>query len=675
MITDMDSQNLTARSFAPGHHEQVLPMLAKPAAWTCPTTTPPTTSPTPPSTASSTANTSNIASASLEQQNPSPPPATTGITGTTQNPNAISKLRKPRKANNAGGRSSSTLFWVHTDPQSASEGTREETLKRIRSHVMSEHNRKKRENTKRYSSSKTWKHLAFQPVETTATAAVGNGGGKASSRSPPARGKSSPGAKRTSPTATTEKVDDSPGTQDEVVNAIVKDTADVVAAQPWTYLGQGAKDPFSMAHTQLSDRMFHHLQNFLSNLTHQAYPLQHRSGPKLEAHWASLVRDDPASLHASICVAASSTALQTGEFPIIDPSKQASSALVIDAFHHRGETIRLVNEGLSDPIKAASDELIAAVSILLTIEIASGNPDYVKIHLAGLRQMVALRSSFADVPPDVRFQISWTDIRVACMAFTKPIFPFLRSPRPTTFSVIPPTDEISLLASRFISLIETSPGTFGPEMYSTIYDLRELTWYAEWIKGPQSQAHNFTDETEDYFNNEVLHVEYSLHRDRYTPAGQAKGDASLEGCVRLACLLFHNTAIWDFYPMMGPVFNKPIAALRMALESTIAAGDYHNPSPSPDNQERGKGKEDLLIWLLFIGTCSSQILPSERSFFINGLAAAVRMEGIGTWQELRGLLMRFYYVDRKYLGVLRGVWDEIMSMSMSYDPEIGRAHV
>lgn len=166
--------------------------------------------------------------------------------------------------------------------------------------------------------------------------------------------------------------------------AIAKETG-TVAAQPWTYLGQGAKDPFSMTHTQLSDRMFRHLQNcksdpvkercaiangvVLCNLTHQAYPLQYRSGPKLEAHWSSLVRNDPASLHASICVAASSTALQTGEFPLTDPSKQASSALVIDAFHHRGETIRLVNEGLSDPIKAASDELIAAVSILLTIEV------------------------------------------------------------------------------------------------------------------------------------------------------------------------------------------------------------------------------------------------------------------------------------------------------------------
>jgi hypothetical protein len=99
--------------------------------------------------------------------------------------------------------------------------------------------------------------------------------------------------------------------------------------------------------------------------------------------------------------------LESGEFPLVDPAKAQTSPLILDTFHHRGETIRLVNESLSDPLKASSDELIAAVSILLTIEIASGNPDYLKIHLAGLRQMVAMRNSFADVPPDVRFQISW----------------------------------------------------------------------------------------------------------------------------------------------------------------------------------------------------------------------------------------------------------------------------
>jgi hypothetical protein len=61
--------------------------------------------------------------------------------------------------------------------------------------------------------------------------------------------------------------------------------------------------------------------------------------------------------------------MQRGELPVRDPN-QTRSALVVDTFHHRGETIRLVNEGLSDPVKASSDELIAAVSALLTIEVS-----------------------------------------------------------------------------------------------------------------------------------------------------------------------------------------------------------------------------------------------------------------------------------------------------------------
>ena len=68
-------------------------------------------------------------------------------------------------------------------------------------------------------------------------------------------------------------------------------------------------------------------------------------------------------------MATSNDAMRAGELPIRDP-KQKRSQLVIDTFHHRGETIRLVNEGLSDPVKASSDVLIAAVSTLLTIEVS-----------------------------------------------------------------------------------------------------------------------------------------------------------------------------------------------------------------------------------------------------------------------------------------------------------------
>ncbi|GAB1198858.1 hypothetical protein APSETT444_008188 [Aspergillus pseudonomiae] len=509
--------------------------------------------------------------------------------------NAVTKSRKPRKPSNAsGGRS--TLFWVHSDPQSAAQGTREETLKRIRSHVMSEHNRKKRlENTKRYKS-KTWKHLAFQPPETAASS---------SAASTPLA--SAPGDSQEVPL----KVSQSKQQGAILENALAGDAPGFVAAltesyhdgdasshsqalavvqehSPLAYLGPGGNDPFNVFHTRLTDRMARHLQYCESIL------------------WAHV----------------------------------EDTKLTFDSLG--GETIRLVNEGLSDPVKASSDSLIAAVSTLLTIEIASGNPDYLKIHLAGLRQMVALRNSLADVPPDIRFQISWTDIRVACMAFTKPIFPFLRYARPD-FTVSPPNEDLAKTASALNSLIEI-PSILGDGMSKIIYDLAELVWFAEWMKSGQNYQ-EIDDETEGYFNTEVIYVEYALHMDRYLETGEPKGDANIEGCIRLACLLFHNGTIWEFYPQLGPVFPKPISALRLALATTIPAGFFQM-------------LPEVLIWVLFIGTWSSQLLP-ERTFFVTELAAAVRRQGIQSWQELRSLLLNFFYVDRVHQAALRGLWDEI----------------
>lgn len=299
----MDTQNLpqppAERSFAAGHHEQILPMLAKPAAWA---SAPPPTSATMATTATATAaavnQTSPFPNTSPGQNTPSPVEvegnrpfygeSSQQNQNPNQNPNGVTKLRKqqPRKGNNASGGRSSSLFWVHTDPQSASEGTREETLKRIRSHVMSEHNRKKRENTKRYTS-KTWKHLAFQPVETTATAAAGNATTSnnttttttTKSTSPPAgplsRSPVHSAASRSTKSPESPEIvkSEEPETrQNEFVaspTGLETGSAGIMTPvqnpQPWSYLGQGALDPFSMTHTPLSSRMLRHLQNCKSH--------------------------------------------------------------------------------------------------------------------------------------------------------------------------------------------------------------------------------------------------------------------------------------------------------------------------------------------------------------------------------------------------------------------------
>jgi hypothetical protein len=239
-----------------------------------------------------------------------------------------------------------------------------------------------------------------------------------------------------------------------------------------------------------------------------------------------------------------------------------------------------------------------------------------------------------------------TDIRVASMALTKPIFPPVRYARPSRLTIVPPSQDLAAVASRLLSLAETTR-IFGGIMSRTIYDLLELVWYTEWEKS-NSSYDVFDDETEEYFNTEVLYVEYCLHTDRYNEYGETKGDATIEGCVRLACLLFHNTLVWNLYPRTAPVIPKPITALRVALQATIDTGLF---SPC----------HDLLIWLLFIGACSSGVLD-ERLFFTRELAAAVRRHGVESWQQLRVLLVPFFYVDSCYLQAVQLVWDELQAV-------------
>ncbi|GFN21618.1 short chain dehydrogenase family protein [Aspergillus tubingensis] len=505
----------------------------------------------------------------------------------------------PHKATSAvAGRPA--LFWVHTSPKSISNGTKPEDLKRRR--------------------------VAFHPPETDHESAQVQVRPKAELHAAQA--------------CMREHSTDRQGQEDVVI-------CSVSSPIPRSMGLQSAIDPFNTSHTPLTDRMMRHLQHFLVDLSQDGVPFQNRRLDTIKRHWGELIQNNEACLHACICVASSDVALRTSELPLKQSSNRRLSPLLLDTFHHRGETIRLVNSGLSDPLRAASDGLIASVSMLLTIEIATGTPAYLKMHLAGLRQMVALRKSFVDVPYPVRYQISWTDIRVACMAYTKPIFPPVRNTRPQGYPILPPTTQLALLASPLLQQPQLPDALIGPQLSEIIFDLVQLTWYAEAIRAADYQ--NYDEQTEDYFNGEVLYIEYMLLSDRYSQTGTVKEDASIEGCIRLACLLFHNSSIWAFYPANAGVFPQPIIALRTALEGVLATGAF---SAYPD----------LLVWILVMGACSCNVaLARERTFFVQTLARVVRLHAITSWKELRARLMPYFYLDRCYLASLQLLWDELLA--------------
>ena len=198
------------------------------------------------------------------------PAATTSTSGGQCN--VPSKVQKSRKAaSDSAGKS--TLFWVNSDPKTATAKSKEETLKRIRSHVMSEHNRKKRlENTNKYKT-QTWKHTAFQRPETNRRA-MGPARPSSSSVSSSGNRRGVYAVDQSGPqlqlgTVVTTAGEYHPaisaelwdGRFDEPYDEVIEYAARAAAPSVWTYVGSGTQDPFNAGHTQITDRMMRYLNN------------------------------------------------------------------------------------------------------------------------------------------------------------------------------------------------------------------------------------------------------------------------------------------------------------------------------------------------------------------------------------------------------------------------------
>lgn len=255
---------MDAKDNFPGY-EKTLPVLSRPAAaWSAdPIHSDPYAAPIHPPYADP--NPSAIQTAQTSHISTVPPTPSPAPPAPASSRNATSRVRKTRK-NAQASAGKSTLFWVNSDQQTAAAGTTDETLKRIRSHVMSEHNRKKRmESTEQYNKSK-WKPSPYQApaMEIGALVPAEN------TRSSLSSSISLPGGH----ILEEQEIE-------EVEGLLTPAAAAGYSALPaaswdgtgfsgamsytpgpsaWTCVGQGANDPFNTGHTQLTDRMMRHLR-------------------------------------------------------------------------------------------------------------------------------------------------------------------------------------------------------------------------------------------------------------------------------------------------------------------------------------------------------------------------------------------------------------------------------
>ncbi|EMC91118.1 hypothetical protein BAUCODRAFT_315415 [Baudoinia panamericana UAMH 10762] len=100
----------------------------------------------------------------------------------------------------------------------------------------------------------------------------------------------------------------------------------------------------------------------------------------LRTRFFPFVMTDPAPLHAVMLMAASHYSR------ICEPR-----ALTIDLLQLRGMAIREINRALEDPLRARSDQLIAAVAKMACYEALFGDRAIFNTHMTGLLRLVSLR--------------------------------------------------------------------------------------------------------------------------------------------------------------------------------------------------------------------------------------------------------------------------------------------
>jgi hypothetical protein len=89
---------------------------------------------------------------------------------------------------------------------------------------------------------------------------------------------------------------------------------------------------------------------------------------------------EPASLHAIMLLAAA-------QFRHV----RGSEAMKFNTLNLRQYAMDNINAALRDSLRSTSDQLIAAVALLATYEVAFGGRDYFGTHMVGLSRMISIR--------------------------------------------------------------------------------------------------------------------------------------------------------------------------------------------------------------------------------------------------------------------------------------------
>ncbi|MCJ1399446.1 hypothetical protein MMC11_002648 [Xylographa trunciseda] len=342
-----------------------------------------------------------------------------------------------------------------------------------------------------------------------------------------------------------------------------------------------------------------------------------------EGNWFAYAAGDAALLHATLFLVALHRDLQLG-------AQLSSSCL-----YHRGEVIRTVNKRIGALEREISDATIGAVAFLANFETMNGTLLASRLHMNGLRQMIALRGGLHTLGQSQVLQrvVIWADFLYSTATCSKPSFPLI--PQPTTLTKY---SAASGGAMRAGSMILTGRTFLEPGCIDIIQDLRSLTVHAA---NPQSMS--MLDRRA--FSSMIYLLEYHL-------LSQQGGSSSVQkysqtpAPLRIAAHLYLYLAVRELpstAEMHYAMARKLQNATKGDLQADLDCLDYNY---------------DLFLWIFFIGG-AALYGQSERRWFVSELRIICLNMQISSLDHFTDRLAKILWHERFFTQHAATLWAEV----------------
>ncbi|KAK2810416.1 hypothetical protein FQN50_002905 [Emmonsiellopsis sp. PD_5] len=333
----------------------------------------------------------------------------------------------------------------------------------------------------------------------------------------------------------------------------------------------------------------------------------------------------------------------------------------------KARCIEEMNNKMRDPELSLADSAFDIVVSLISGALAIGDFDEARVHVQGLRKMIAARGgitspSFQGEGARILNNVLTCDITTACGMMSRPYFPLTWDPQPIppelSAKIFPPPN--SPLLATGIPLI-TNP-SLSPTLRNALSSLREILFFEY---ASTTTPTNFTPTDHEIFVFKSHEVEHELldYPYRFTPSPPTTTPTQttpptlddppltpLESIARIAAILH---ICFTF------VVSPPSSGIGRALVHHITSALKKYPSHTlpllPPSHL------DLIAWATFLGARGARGQPT-RAWFLERLREVGRLRGWeeGGWEEVERVMGGYLFMPGLDRGVFRGVWEEVV---------------